>query len=87
MLKESALANALAIVTAGFYLVLFLIGLVSPALFRAVFNAQFLGANVASLLPQMSFGTFIVTLVMLVVSAWLFGYAWAWLYNLFAKIF
>ena len=52
-----------------------------------MFNAQFLGSNVASLLPQMSFGTFIVTLVMLVVSAWLFGYAWAWLYNLFAKIF
>ncbi len=87
MLRESALANALAIVTAGFYLMLSLIGLVSPMLFRSVFNAQFLGANVASLLPQMSFGTFIVTLVILVVSVWLFGYAWAWLYNLFAKIF
>jgi hypothetical protein len=30
---------------------------------------------------------FIVTFIVLVISAWLIGYAWAWLYNRLARIF
>jgi len=29
---------------------------------------------------------FFVTLVIVVVMAWVMGYAWAWLYNRFAKV-
>ena len=88
MLREIAFANSLAVLTAAFYVLLSVIGLVSPGLFTFLFNAQFLGANVAALRPKtLPFGTFIATVVTLVVTAWLFGYVWAWLYNRFAKIF
>jgi len=50
--------------------------------FRFVFNAQFLGADVASLLPRGRPATgFLSTLVTLVVSAWVLGFCWARLYN------
>jgi hypothetical protein len=47
-----------------------------------VFNAQFLGADVASLLPrELPVTGFLATLVALVLSAWALGFCWAWLYN------
>jgi len=53
-----------------------------------VFDAQFFGADVASLLPRvMPYEGFMLTFVVLVVSAWLIGYAWAWLYNQLTKVF
>ena len=76
----------MAILTAAFYLVFYLINLIAPGLFRFLFNAQFLGADVASLLPkEFATGNFIVALVLMVITAWIFGYVWAWLYNRLAK--
>jgi hypothetical protein len=47
-----------------------------------VFNAQFLGADVASLLPHKLRATwFLATLIALVIGAWALGFCWAWLYN------
>jgi len=41
---------------------------------------------VASLLPkEFAAGNFIVALVLMVITAWIFGYVWAWLYNLLPK--
>jgi hypothetical protein len=86
MLNPVAFGNALAVLTAVFYILLRLIGIVSPALFEFIFNAQFLGARVAALLPrETSVGEFLGTAVVLVASAWLFGAVWAWLYNRFAR--
>jgi hypothetical protein len=60
-LSQTAFANSMAILTAVFYLLLYLINLIAPGLFRFLFNAQFLGANVASLLPkEFATGNFIV---------------------------
>jgi hypothetical protein len=42
----------MAILTAAFYLLFYLINLIPPGLFRFLFNAQFLGADVASLLTK-----------------------------------
>src|SRR6266496_4058419 len=50
-LSPTAFANSMAILTAAFYLLFYLINLIAPGLFRFLFNAQFLGADVASLLP------------------------------------
>jgi hypothetical protein len=44
-LSESAFANSMAILTAAFYLLFYLINLIAPGLFRFLFNAQFLGAD------------------------------------------
>lgn len=88
MLKfsQTALANSMAILTAAFYLLLYLINLIAPGLFRFLFNAQFLGADVASLLPkEFASGNFIVALALMVITALIFGYVWAWLYNRLAK--
>ena len=85
MLSETAFANSLAVLTALFYVVFYLLSMVSPDAFAFLFNAQFLGANVAALLPKITFVNFAETLTVLVIFCWVFGYAWAWLYNWFAK--
>ena len=75
MLNQAAFANSLAILTGALYLLFYLISLVAPGWFRHLFNAQFLGANVASLLPKkFTFSYFVRTLVILVITVWIFGY-------------
>jgi len=82
MLKPSAFATALAILTGAVYLLLHLIRLFAPVSFRYLYNAHFLGADVASLmLSPVNIGNFIISFVIAVITAWLFGYTWAWLYN------
>ncbi|HEV8441309.1 MAG TPA: hypothetical protein VGT40_24735 [Methylomirabilota bacterium] len=72
MLNQLAFANSLALLTGG--------------AFRLFFNAQFMGADVASLVwVQIPAGTFILSLLLAVLTAWVFGYAWAWLYNMLAR--
>ncbi len=82
MLNGVALASSLTVLTGAFYIILYLLALVSRDVFRLVFNAQFFGADVASLLPrQLMVSGFVGTLVATLVFVWVFGYAWAWLYN------
>jgi 2TM family of unknown function (DUF5676) len=82
MLNPIAFANSLAIVSGVFYLVLYILAVVWRDAFRFVFNAQFLGADVASLLPhRLPVTGFLAALVALVISAWSLGFCWAWLYN------
>ena len=86
MLSEFAFANSLAILTGLLYIVFVILLLLAPNLFKFLFNTQFLGADVASLFPRrLSAGSFAGTLVTLVVSGWIFGYAWVWLYNRLPK--
>ena len=86
MLNEAAFANSLAILTGAVYLLFYLISLLAPELFKHLFNAQFLGANVASLLPKkITFGYFVRTLAILVITVWIFGYARGRLYNQLAR--
>jgi hypothetical protein len=82
MFKETAFASSLTILTGAFYIILYLLAIVSRDAFRFLFNAQFFGADVASLLPrELTVGGLVGTLVAIIVFVWLFGYAWAWLYN------
>jgi len=86
MLNPAAFANSLAILTGALWVLFYLLSLTAPGLFRHLFNAQFLGADVASLFPKdISFSYFVRTLVILVITVWVFGYAWAWLYNQLAS--
>ena len=84
LLDKVAFANSLAVLTALLYLVFYLLELAAPSAFVFLFNAQFLGADVASLMPKISLAYFTGTLAVLVIFCWVFGYAWAWLYNWFA---
>jgi hypothetical protein len=86
MLNKLAFANSLAVLTAALYIIFAILALVAPRLFQIVFDAQFFGANVASLFPKVQpSAASLVTLVLMIVMAWVAGYAWAWLYNRFAK--
>ncbi len=87
MLNQLAFANSLAVLTAALYVLFAIIALVSPGAFQFLFNAQFFGADVASLFPKVRPSVVsLVTLVMVVVMSWVMGYSWAWLYNRFAKM-
>ena len=88
MLKPLAFANSLAVLTAVIYVVFIVIALVSPSVFQFLFNAQFFGADVASLFPKVRPSVLsLVTLVIVTGMSWVMGYVWAWLYNWFAKMF
>ncbi len=82
MIHPIPFANALTLTATGLFV--FLIGLreVAPAFFVSFFNAQFFGADVASLLPpHPGFGRLLADLSIMLVGAWLFGYCWAVIYN------
>jgi hypothetical protein len=86
MLNKLAFANALAVLTTVLYVLFAIIALVSPRAFAILFDAQFFGANVASLFPKVQpSAASLVTLVLMIVMSWIVGYMWAWLYNRFAN--
>ena len=85
MLKEKAWANALAVTTGVIYIAFYVIDMVATEMFAFIFNANAFGADIASLIPEMSFGSFVIILVTVVITAWIMGYIWAKVYNKFAK--
>lgn len=86
MLNTVAFANSLAVLTAVLYFLFAILALVAPGLFQVLFDAQFFGANVASLFPKVQpSAASLVTLVLMIGMSWVVGYAWAWLYNRFAR--
>ena len=86
MLNPAAFANSLAILTGALYILFYLVSLFAPQFFRHLFNAQFLGADVASLFPkEISPMENLPGSISVVITVSIFGYAWAWLYNQLAR--
>jgi len=85
MLNKIAFAHAIGLVTALMYVVFYVLSLVASAAFELVFNAQFLGADMASLVGEISVAGFIVTLITVTATSWIVGYVLAWAYNRFSK--
>lgn len=86
MLKPVPFATSLSIISGALYLVLYVLALAWLQGFRFFFNAQFFGADVASLLPrEFGYADFIGTLVAVVAGVWVIAYAWAALYNRLAR--
>jgi len=87
MLNPMAFANSLAALSGAFYILIYVLAVVWRDAFEFLFNAQFLGADVASLLPrQLTYAAFLGTLLALIVIAWVFAFGWAWLYNRMATL-
>lgn len=79
-------ANALAVTTAALAVFLLVLRIATPRFFIFVFNAQFFGADVASLLPaQIEPFSIIGELIAFIGGAWLFGFFGAVLYNRFTS--
>jgi len=88
MLNKMAFANSLAVLSAVLYVFFAIVALISTRAFSVLFDAQFFGANVASLFPKTQPSTAsLVTLVLMIVMSWVVGYAWAWLYNRYTQVF
>ena len=86
MLKPVAWANSLAATTVLFTLVSWVLANVAPSLFATLFNAQFLGADIASKVPTgWNMQTALVTVVSAGILSWVVGYVWAVLYNKLQK--
>lgn len=82
MIHPLAFANAIAATTGVLTLLLFALRWLVPSVFTFFFNAQFFGADVASLLPaEVSVGKLVAEVAALLAGAWGIGYLWAWLYN------
>lgn len=86
MINKTAFANSLATITGIFYLAFYILRRFFPDWFTFLFNAQFIGADVASLIPgEFAFNRFIGALAAVVIPAWIIGYLWALFYNRFTK--
>jgi hypothetical protein len=86
MLKPVAFANAIAVTTAALTVFLWALRFLLPSFFAFFFNAQFFGADVASLLPKdVAPLLMLAEFVALLAGAWGIGFMWAALYNRLAK--
>jgi hypothetical protein len=85
MLKPIAFANAIAVTTAALTVLLWALRFILPSFFTFFFNAQFFGADVASLLPKdVNLLLMLAEFVALLAGAWGIGFLWASLYNRWA---
>jgi len=86
MLKPLAFANAIAVTTAALTVFLWALRFLVPSFFAFFFNAQFFGADVASLLPKDASPLLMLAeFLALLAGAWGIGFVWATLYNHWAK--
>ena len=85
MLTPGAFAKAIAAASIAFYIVLYLLKLVAPPLFKLFLNSQFLGADIASQVPTLNLANFLGVLIAVAAVAWIFGYLTAVFYNRFTK--
>ena len=84
-MKAAPFATALAAITAVVYVLCALLALAAPGLFLALFETWVHGLDLARIAPDGMLVTplrFIVGLVTVTLAAWVFGWAWAALYNL-----
>lgn len=86
MLKPVPFANAIAVTTAALTVFLWALRFLLPPFFAFFFNAQFFGADVASLLPKdVNPLLMLAEFAALLAGAWGIGYLWAILYNKFSQ--
>lgn len=77
VINPLAFANAMAVTTAGLAFFLMVLRLFAPPFFVCFFNAQFFGADVASLLPAEPRPLVLIEkFLALLAGAWLIGFVW-----------
>ena len=81
MLKTESFANAFALATAILYIILFVLKIIAPPFFKLFLNSQVFGADIASQIPKLNFLNFLGTLIAVSITAWIFGYMLAFIYN------
>ncbi|OGD88122.1 hypothetical protein A2693_02555 [Candidatus Curtissbacteria bacterium RIFCSPHIGHO2_01_FULL_40_12] len=84
MLKPLPLANAVACASVVFYAFLYLLKLIAPPFFKLLLDSQFLGAPIASQVPDLNFANFLGALIAVACISWIFGYLVAVFYNRFS---
>jgi len=85
MFKPLVLANALALTTILFYVLFWILQIFAPTFFKLFLNSQFMGADLASLVPKPSLANFLGILIAAGLLTWVFGYFLARIYNSLAR--
>lgn len=83
-LKESALANALGLLGAIYFVGCYFVAWAMPALYKSVAESWMHMLNLGGLWKQ-SPSNFGLGFISFVITSWISGYLFAWLYNKFAK--
>ena len=85
MFKPVALANAFALTTIALYIVFYILQVFAPPFFKLILNSQFLGADLASLVPRPNPVNFLGIIIAVGLLAWVFGYLLGKVYNRLSK--
>lgn len=75
----------MALVTGLVYVVFYILMVAAPGAFEFLWNAQFMGADMAALVSGVSFGTFLGVLITMLVMGWIMGWLIAHFYNKFTR--
>lgn len=82
MIRSTAFANSLAAISALVFVLCRLLVSLAPDTFMAIAQSWLHGIVIQpEQVPEPSVASFVLGIVSLAAAAWLFGYAWAWLYN------
>lgn len=85
-MKPLHLANSLATACGLFWAACSVLIWVAPAFSLYLTKLSLMGLQGLALTGfSLSIGVFVAGLVMVVVTAWLFGYVWGWFYQKFSK--
>ena len=86
MIKKVPFANAFAFTSTIGYFLYYFLATIFPRLFKVIYNSQYLGADITSLLPiKVKPLEVVTTLAITAMSSWVFGYLVAYFYNAFSK--
>lgn len=84
--NPKATANALAVVGGALYLICAVWSFISRESFMAIFNTWTHTVDLSRLpTRQPDFGSILIGLITFVIASWVTGYAFAYIYNYFAK--
>ena len=87
MLKAVPFANAVAVVTAGLYVVCALLSYLAPDFILGIGQSWAHSVNIEALkaISSPSLGVLLWGLISITVLAWVLGYVFVWLYNRWSK--
>ena len=83
-LKQSALANTLAVLGALYFLICYALVLFAPEAYRAISQSWAHGADLSAIWSPRP-GNFFLGLISFTGSAWLTGWLFGWVYNRLVK--
>lgn len=86
-INEKAIANSLAVVGGGYYIICAILALVAPDLYKSIAISWAHGVDLEKVwrTSPPDFGTMLIGFITFTIAAWITGYVFGYVYNYFAK--